>query len=77
MFVQVIWRRERYAHNLACNGMVVDLDIIRLKVIQLYRRTVEVGGDEVLPLGQDEVSPFPEIQAMEIFIHTGEVYEQI
>ena len=77
MFVQVVWRRKRYAHDLACNGMVVDLDIIRLKVIQLYRRTVEVGGDEVLPLGQDEVRPFPEIQAMEIFMHTGEVYQQI
>ena len=77
MFVQVIRRGERNAHDLACNGMVVDLDKIRLKVVQLYRRAIEVGGDEVLPLGQDEVSPFPEIQAMEIFIHTGEVYEQI
>jgi hypothetical protein len=77
MFVEIAWCRKGYAHNLACNRVVVDLDKVRFKVIEFHRRAVEVSGDKMLALGQDQISPFPEIQAMEIFIHTGEVYKQI
>jgi hypothetical protein len=39
-------------------------------MIQFHRSAIKISGEEVLAFFQDQVRSFPQIHAVEIFIHT-------